>query len=254
NNDKSIYFQEDVGVVSLLEKKILLGECDEVKKNYQDALLHLIDIQFIFQSRDFENEFKKLNSFDEERIKNDLIYFKTYFLLQTGIQFDEKRLEIEFDEISNTILDKNLIVFMYRDFQGRNIMVNNNKIYFIDFQGAMQGSPMYDVASLLWQAKACLSKEWKRELLDFYIFHLKNRIEIDEEAIKKSYQKIVLLRLLQVMGAYGLRGLVEKKEHFISSIPSGIKNIIEWKEENSLAQYPELNHCLEQLKNYKIEI
>ena len=143
---------------------------------------------------------------------------------------------------------------MYRDFQGRNIMVNNNKIYFIDFQGAMQGSPMYDLASLLWQAKASLSTEWKSELLDFYIFHLKNRIEIDEEAIKKSYQKIVLLRLLQVMGAYGLRGLVEKKEHFISSIPSGIKNIIEWKEENSLAQYPELNHCLEQLKNYKIEI
>ncbi len=251
NEDKSIYFQEDVGVNTLLEKKLLLGECDEVKKNYQDALLHLIDIQFIFQAKEFEIEFKKLNAFDEERIKYDLNYFKTYFLLQTGIQLNEHKLENEFDDISKSILNKNLIVFMYRDFQGRNIMVKNNKVYFIDFQGAMQGSPMYDVASLLWQAKAALSKKWKNELLDFYIFHLSNRVKIDVNEIKKNYQKIVLIRLLQVMGAYGLRGIVEKKEHFLSSIPNGIKNINEWMSENSLEQYPELHQCLKQLKNYK---
>jgi aminoglycoside/choline kinase family phosphotransferase len=130
---------------------------------------------------------------------------------------------------------------MYRDLQGRNIMLCNNEPYFIDYQGGMQGPLQYDVASLLWQAKANLPKDWKEELLNFYLAELKKNIHVDEVHFKANYQKIVLMRLLQVLGAYGRRGILEGKQHFIDSIPQGIANVKQFAQDIVLVKtMPEL--------------
>ena len=116
---------------------------------------------------------------------------------------------------------------MFRDFQSRNIIVNNNEVFFIDYQGGMQGALQYDVASLLWQAKAELSDEWKSSLLEYYMDTIDALLEkpVNRQLFVSQYHGYVLIRLLQVLGAYGFRGLFERKAHFLTSIPLALKNL-----------------------------
>jgi cell fate (sporulation/competence/biofilm development) regulator YlbF (YheA/YmcA/DUF963 family) len=106
-------------------------------------------------------------------------------------------------------------------------MLENDQATFIDYQGGMKGALQYDVASLLWQAKAQLSEEWKDDLLHFYINEINGLLPkpVDENIFISQYNGYVLIRLLQVLGAYGFRGLFERKAHFLSSIPLALNNL-----------------------------
>ena len=118
---------------------------------------------------------------------------------------------------------------MIRDFQARNIMVNEHgNVSFIDYQSAMQGPLMYDVISFLFQAKANFPGDFKNEMLDFYIHQFESK-EIQAQ-LKRSVKPIQMMRFLQVLGAYGFRGLIQRKQHFIASIEKGIENITEFAE------------------------
>ena len=133
----------------------------------------------------------------------------------------------DFEALSTYLTRTENKYFMFRDFQSRNIVVKNEAVSFIDFQGGMKGALQYDVASLLWQAKAELSEEWKDSLLNYYMDEIDNLLSkpVDRITFVSQYNGYVLLRLLQVMGAYGFRGLFERKAHFLSSIPLGLKNL-----------------------------
>jgi hypothetical protein len=165
--------------------------------------------------------------FGKHSILTDLLYYKYYFLDTLQYPYDKQALIDEFEWLSDELASNEFNHFMFRDFQSRNIIVANDEVFFIDFQGGMQGGLTYDVASLLWQAKAELSQEWKEKLLDYYIEEVQKLIStpLNIPALKKQYQGFVLLRLLQVMGAYGFRGLFERKAHFLTSIPLGLNNI-----------------------------
>jgi aminoglycoside/choline kinase family phosphotransferase len=136
---------------------------------------------------------------------------------------------------------------MLRDFQARNIMVNKDEVYFIDYQAAMEGPLMYDVVSFLFQAKANFSDDFKNEMLDFYINLWQN--EDVEKQLHNSLKPLQLIRFLQVLGAYGFRGLVQQKSHFIASIDKGVQNIQNfsnsWKD---IKNYPELKKLIENIE------
>src|SRR3990170_247709 len=97
----------------------------------------------------------------------------------------------------------------------------------------MKGAPQYDVASLLWQARANLPDEWKTDLLEDYMdaFETISGNELERNIFRSQYNGYVLIRLLQVLGAYGFRGLFERKAQFLTSIPLALKNL-KWFIEN----------------------
>lgn len=248
---KKLYLQSDAGGDCLLDIVLRDGHNDNTKSLYKKSLKALIEFQLCAQDDAFAEQFNSLASFGYDQILFDLNYFKNNFAAKSDVRFDAEKLDEEFATLAKS-LDKEHAYFMYRDCQGRNIMVDDNEVVFIDFQGGLQGHPMYDVASLLWQAKAKIPAEWKSELVDFYLGNFEERalersIKFDKAGWQQDYQMLTLTRLLQVLGAYGLRGLIEGKEHFISSIPLGLKNIKEWQSENSLPDYPELTSVLAQI-------
>jgi RNase adapter protein RapZ len=106
-------------------------------------------------------------------------------------------------------------------------------VHFIDFQGGMKGAPQYDVASMIWQARANLPDEWKHNLLEDYMNSFETIINntIDRDVFRSQYNGYVLIRLLQVLGAYGFRGLFERKAQFLTSIPLALRNL-KWFFEN----------------------
>ena len=227
NKAYTCYIQEDVGNTSLLEILEKEGKTEHVFSLFQKSLKALAALQVKgHEGLDYQ---KCLTSkiFGNQSIMTDLLYYKYYFLDSLQYPYDKQALMNEFELLSEQLASKNFNYFLFRDFQSRNIMVHDDEVYFIDFQGGMQGGLSYDVASLLWQAKAELSQDWKDRLLAYYIQEIQTLLpnKLDEAAFKKQYNGFVLLRLLQVLGAYGFRGLFERKAHFLASIPLGLQNL-----------------------------
>lgn len=235
------YLQQDLGDISLFS---LLSEA-EVASLVKESLFQLVEIQTLN-----ENEWEPFvisRPFSKRQVMWDLNYFKYEFLKTTGIEFDEEKLEDDFEQLSQKLINRKFSVwgFMYRDFQSRNVMINNGQPWLIDFQGGRPGPVVYDIVSFLWQAKANFSKTFRNEMLDYYskIFFEKKGVE--KSILLSGLNEFVLFRTLQVLGAYGLRGIVERKAHFIESIKYTLRNLSELLENGQIENYPELKRCVE---------
>jgi len=154
-----------------------------------------------------------------------LNYFKYYFLRTAGIPFSEQRLENDFSRLTDFLLSAPRDYFLYRDFQSRNIMLRNGQPFFVDYQGGRKGALQYDIASLLFDAKADLPPELRQQLLDAYLDRLSTFLDLDRDAFLHFYYAYVYVRLLQALGAYGFRGFYERKTHFLQSVPYALKNL-----------------------------
>lgn len=256
SNDRSIYIQKDFGSASLLDKLEQHGLSDEVYSLYKQSLEQLALLQI--KGHDGLDYKKCLtnSSFGKEAILADLLYFKYYFLDALRRPYDKQKLIKDFEALSNYLSHTEYKFFMFRDFQSRNIMVDaNNEVHFIDYQGGMKGAPQYDVASLLWQAKANLPDGWKQQLLEDYMSAFESVIgeSIDKDVFRSQYNGYVLIRLLQVLGAYGFRGLFERKAHFLTSIPLALQNL-KWfiTHQNIGIALPEFKRVLEICTNEEV--
>jgi hypothetical protein len=164
-------------------------------------------------------------SFDRQSIAWDLNYFKYYFLRLVGIPFSEQALEDDFGRLTKFLLSAGRDHFLYRDFQSRNVMLRDSRPFFLDYQGGRKGALQYDIASLLYDAKADLPPELRQQLLDHYINCLAGLIEIEPKAFMQHYYAYVYVRIMQALGAYGFRGFYERKAHFLQSVPYALKNL-----------------------------
>ena len=164
-------------------------------------------------------------SFDRQSIAWDLNYFKYYFLRLAGILFNEQALEDDFNRLTEFLLAAPRDYFLYRDFQSRNIMLRNGDPFFVDYQGGRKGALQYDIASLLYDAKADLPPELRQQLLDHYLDRLSSFLPLDREAFLRHYYAYVYIRIMQALGAYGFRGFYERRVHFLQSVPYALKNL-----------------------------
>ena len=233
SEDEMSYTQEDLGNTLLID--VLTPELLE------RAIRALAHIQ-VTGAKNFDwSVCFPVPAMDERAIRWDLNYFKYCFLKGTKIEFSEPLLEDDFDRLTAKILSQPADTFLYRDCQSRNIMIKDGQPYFIDFQGGRRGPTQYDVASLLWQAKANLAPALREQMIMAYLEELKTlQPSLNEEAWRKALPHFVLLRTLQVLGAYGYRGYFERKPHFLESIPNAIKNLRDILAE--LSEYTYLQH------------
>lgn len=253
--DRRYYLQQDLGSVSLFDELNAKGFTNEVKEYYRMSLEQLAKLQWMAGREADYNQCFGTKQFDEKAISADFLYFKYYFADLQKIVYDKNELTAEIEEISKDLGRIQPKMLMYRDFQSRNIMLHDGKVFFIDYQGCMQGPPQYDIASLLWQAKAQLPQKWKDELLNSYITSLNSlpMAKVDEMYLRRGYSQFVMLRLVQVLGAYGFRGLMERKPHFISSIVPALQNLQTFLDDNpQIPSYPTLRGLLEKLSSKEI--
>ncbi len=225
--DQNIYLQEDFGDISLLNELEKHGLNEHVYDLFKKSLKALAWLQIKGDKKVDYNFTITSKEFGKQAIMSDLLYFKYYFLDPLKVAYDKEKLIDDFDALSNYLTHVKHKHFMFRDFQSRNIFIKDNEVHFIDYQGGMKGALQYDVASLLWQAKANLPDEWKNSLLDYYMDCVSEIIKspLDRIRFVSQYNGYVLIRLLQVLGAYGFRGLFERKAHFLTSIPLALNNL-----------------------------
>ena len=223
------YLEEDLGSTTLFEflSQNRAGEnlAPQAVEAYRKVVAQLPRFQ-VEAGRDLNYKVcYPRGSFDRQSIAWDLNYFKYYFLRLAGIPFNEQALEDDFDCLTNFLLSANCDYFLYRDFQSRNVVLQNGQPFFLDYQGGRKGALQYDIASLLYDAKADLPPELRQHLLDLYIDKLGGFIDVDTEAFLHHYYSYVYVRILQALGAYGFRGFYERKAHFLQSVPYALKNL-----------------------------
>lgn len=227
SEDKQSYLLQDLGNESLfgqLEKNGFHWN-EKIEAYYKKALQALVKIQSgLIADLDKSRLYSKA-VFDSMAVRWDLEYFKYYFLKAVVPDFDAYALEKDFQKIIDFFQSVPKECFMYRDFQSRNILLYQDQPYFIDFQGGQVGFWQYDLVSLLYQAKANIPQQSRNELTDFYWQELSKVKKISKKEFWEVLDATVLLRTLQVLGAYGFRGFFEKKKHFVESIPFALKNL-----------------------------
>jgi aminoglycoside/choline kinase family phosphotransferase len=249
SEDMMYYLQEDFGDVSLLNCLESEGMVEPVYSLFKKSLVALAELQ-VKGDEGLDYEVCLTNKeFGKQAIMADLLYFKYYFLDALRKPYDKQRLIDDFEALSNYLTHTEYKYFMFRDFQSRNIMVKkDSSVHFIDYQGGMKGAPQYDVASMLWQARANLPDIWKHNLLDEYMNAFEGLIGqgIDKHVFRSQYNGYVLIRLLQVLGAYGFRGLFERKAQFLTSIPLALRNLKEFFQNQSIGiSLPEFRKVLD---------
>ncbi len=248
--DVDCYLQEDLGDDALYHHLPQEGEAFSIPLIflYKNILEELAKMQILGRIGIDWSVCYPRPAFDRQSMQWDLHYFKNYFLKLAKIPFDEQLLEDDFDHFIQFLLEAEDNFFMFRDFQSRNIIIKGEKPYFIDYQGGRKGALQYDVASLLFQAKGNIPHSIREELLAHYLDAVEKLMPVDRKQFMRYYYGFVLIRCLQAMGAYGFRGLYERKEHFLTSIPFAIKNIA-WLLENVQipVEIPELRKCLREM-------
>lgn len=255
SEDELRYLQTDLGHTSLFDAIQGGREAGgRYNQNEQQLLIRTIRALPNFQIRgarglDWNNCYPQ-PEFNEESVLFDLNYFKYCFLKATGLDFHELKLEANFHMFAKDLAAEVGGSFLYRDFQARNIMLDNEgNPYFIDFQGGRKGPFYYDLASFLWQASAKYSFKLRRKLVYEYYDALKQYTEVPSvRHFVSRLSLFVLFRLLQVLGAYGFRGYFERKRHFLDSIPPAMDNLRELLKMNSeLFPYPYMMNMLRRL-------
>jgi len=223
------YLEEDLGDTTLFEflSKNRVGEniAPQAVEAYRKVVAVLPRFQ-IEAGRDLNYKVcYPCASFDQQSIAWDLNYFKYYFLKLAGIPFNEQELEDDFGRLTTFLLGARRDYFLYRDFQSRNVMLRDAQPFFLDYQGGRKGALQYDIASLLYDAKADLPPELRQQLLDHFIDRLADFIELEREVFMQHYYAYVYVRIMQALGAYGFRGFYERKAHFLQSVPYALKNL-----------------------------
>ena len=248
SEDGLYYLQEDLGDTLLFDKLGTKSREGEDSARLFPLLRKVIRLLPVLQYKGAEGlDFGQCYpqpAFNRRSVLWDLNYFKYCFLKATGLDFQEDRLEDDFQAMADVLLAEDTPTFMYRAFQSRNVMLRaDDEPWFIDFQGGRRGPVYYDVASFLWQAKANFSDALRQTLVNEYMDSLRQFRPVDEACFKSRLRHFVLFRTLQVLGCYGLRGYFERKPHFLQSIPNALTNLRSLLQE-PYKEYPYLSGLL----------
>lgn len=253
NKNKNLYVQEFLGNKTLSEVISEEGLSERVKLLVKKSLEKLFELQAkTLDKADFGKSFE-YEKYDDLPVMHDLYYFKNFLADILEIEYHKSALLKEFKTITETIQQLKPQTLMIRDFQSRNILVDeSDNVFFIDYQAAMSGPASYDVISFLYQAKANFPEAFKNEMLNYYTsFWEKDK----QQNLKNSYNWMKLMRFLQVLGAYGFRGLVQRKKHFMESLDQGIRNVFELSQSWEIVHrdFPELFSVIRKLKSDEIQ-
>jgi aminoglycoside/choline kinase family phosphotransferase len=227
--DHGAYLEEDLGDSTLFEFLASNRSGETIAPAVVEAYRKVVAVLPRFQveaGRDLDYSVCYPRArFDRQSIAWDLNYFKYYFLRLAGIPFNEQALEDDFDRLTVFLLSAPQDYFLYRDFQSRNAMLRDSQPFFVDYQGGRKGALQYDIASLLYDAKADLPPDLRQQLLDHYLDQLAGFIPLEREEFLRYYYAFVYVRIMQALGAYGFRGFYERKPHFLQSVPYALKNL-----------------------------
>ncbi len=163
--------------------------------------------------------------FGRKIIAGDVAKFREYYVEKMGNKltlFSEN----ELTDLFFSIAERNISgFFMYRDFQPRNIMIRNDKLFYIDFQSGMNGPVQYDLVSFLYSGSISIDRHQRQELSDIYFDGFSKTSGTDIQALRDDVPEIALLRMVQVIGSYSFVHSRNPSAGTLVKIPKAVSNV-----------------------------
>jgi aminoglycoside/choline kinase family phosphotransferase len=255
--EENVYFLQDLGETSLFTLLLTKKNPDDFDDDSMRIYHKILDNLILFQTRGIEGLNLDLcyphRSFDRQSMMWDMNYFKYMFLKLIAVSFNEKRLEYDFVALADHLLEADQSFFLYRDFQSANVMILNGDPWFIDYQGGRRGALQYDVASVLYDAKAHIPLNASEKLVEYYIEQISAATGEKNDIFRKYYAGFSMIRLMQALGAFGFRGLYEKKPSFSESIVPAVRILLYIIESETLpVKLPELYLTIKSIPDLEI--
>lgn len=261
SDDGMAYIQEDLGEKILFDIFVEARRSGIGLEEVEDLLVKTVSMLPEIQFKGAENlDFSVCYPQEEFTARSamfDLNYFKYCFLKPLGLEFNEMELQDDFERLADDLSRcgqfssgvQTVPSILMRDCQSRNVMVKDGLPYFIDFQSSRRGPVHYDVASFIWHARAGYDEGLKARMLDAYLEALAAYVDVDREKFIEELRLFRLFRCLQVLGAYGFRGWVEKKANFVVSIPDAVLALSKLLEQ-PFAAYPYMTRLLKEIASH----
>lgn len=182
---------EDLGDVDLLSLKN--RPFAERLPFYRSAFEQVDKLFYAKPAKDFH----LMPPFDAALYRWEQEYFFEYmveeFLGRDASGLRENTAFIELSQRLGTVA-RHLV---HRDFQSQNLLIKDNQVWLIDFQGLRRGRQEYDLASLIFDPYLDHSAEEREQLLTLWE-------EIaDERPLETLFHECAAQRLMQALGAYG---------------------------------------------------
>jgi N-acetylmuramate 1-kinase len=224
---RGLFLMQDFGDFSLESVIKKIKEPRLIKRAYETILKLLLKIQ-IEGTKDFDSRYCYDTPLYGGRFawERESRYFVEAFLKgYLGWKTVPPSVESELQVIAMAVDQEKNRLFLYRDFQSRNIMIWSGGIGLIDFQGGRMGPPQYDLASVLIDPYVDLPETIQKELFEVYLQELSTRIPINPKIFRDHYEIIAFQRNLQILGAYAFLSRVKGKTYFEEYIPTALSNL-----------------------------
>ena len=246
-----LVFLEDLGDVSLQQVAESAANPRDLVRLYQTVIDQLVrlslqgadnfDPDWTYQSPRYDRELI---------IEKECRYFQQAFLKDyLGLPAHFEDLATDFDALAQKALQYSQNGFMHRDMQSRNIMVKDNQVYFIDFQGGRFGPIQYDLASLLIDPYVGLTPAIQRQLIDYSVDVLSQQTTVDTEKFRRCYSYCCLTRNLQILGAFAYLSKVKGKRYFEAYIPVAIQSLATQLQTGLRNEFPALTATVANAQN-----
>ncbi len=243
--EEKVYFLEDLGDTNLFTWLARRSDEERFNRETEELFLTIAADLVRIQTEGIKGLDLSLcyphRSFDRQSIVWDMNYYKYMFLKLIGAPFNEMRLERDFEILTRFLLDAGQEYFLFRDFQTANIMIRDGKPWYIDYQGGRLGAPQYDIASLVYDAKAYIPRELREATISRHLDLFAAATGRPRESLAMYQGAFTLIRLMQALGAFGFRGLHENKPTFNESIVPAVELMNELLESDAVQiDLPEL--------------
>lgn len=240
---------EDLGTLLLYDEVCRAAvKPADINKYYSQALSALaafqtrgrqgFDPQFCWDTQHYDRHLM---------LERECHYFSREFCRGYMAAAPPAGLEDDFSSLVNRAVKVSADYLLHRDFQSRNLMINQDGIKIIDFQGSRLGPLAYDPASLLNDPYVNLEHGIRRKLLSGYIRELKKHTALSELEFMDSYYHIALLRNLQVLGAYSFLSRVRGKLFFQQFIAPAFSDLQALLKGELKGEYPHLERFVGEL-------
>jgi len=240
SEDNLFYIERDLGDMTL-HKYSLDADKEKSDKLYKTALSDLIKFQINTKDKIDYTICYQTQIFDNEVLRSDVKKFSYYFVDSFAKEkINEKEIDEIIEILSKKIINTDCNYFLYRDFQPRNIMLFDDKLFYIDFQSGRKGPLQYDPASFLYSGSIYITDAERLSLLEHYERELKYFINYDAEEFRYYFYYFAFARLLQAIGSYAYiykkRNDVKMKDKILTAIQK-MKGLYEFIHEENIKKF-----------------
>lgn len=242
NLKEGLLLLEDFGDETF-EKVILKSDAETQKSWYQKA----IDLLVSFQSKGANPDphciaFQR--SFDQTLLDWEFEHFFEYGIeVRQNKKIDPEDLKIlksESQKITK-ILTEVSYVLVHRDFQSRNLMIQNDHLKLLDFQDALMGPLPYDLVALLRDSYINLPWETVSELVDYFV-SLRKDVSSN---FRRGFDLMTIQRKLKDTGRFVYIDRVKKNPNFLKHISDSLAYV-----RSALERQKDLKNFYEIIKKY----